>query len=110
MMEGINSWLQMVQDAQCNADAQGIRDVVHQMALAFTHSVEYTNMGVDSSGYVVDLYDAIVRRGAECAGYTDWASELEGGVRMREEVLEIFVNSTEFQGRVDQVIGAGCGC
>ncbi|MEM3101742.1 MAG: M4 family metallopeptidase [Candidatus Nitrosotenuis sp.] len=105
---GFNYWLGLVQDAQCNADPQGIRDVIHQMALDFTHSQEYANRDVDNSGFVVDEYDAFLRRGGDYAGYQYWVDLLNNGSLTRDEELNFFVNSTEFQTRVQQVIDAGC--
>jgi len=105
---GFNYWLALIQDAQCNADPDTIRAIVHQIALDFTHSAEYASRGVDNSGFVVDEYDAILRRGGDYGGYQYWLNLLEDGSLTRDDELQFFVNSQEFQGRVQDVIDAGC--
>ncbi|MBI5675430.1 MAG: DUF4214 domain-containing protein [Nitrospirae bacterium] len=104
---GFNYWLAQMQTAQCNGDPQAIRDLTSQMALLFLNSQEYADRNTSNSEYIEDLYNGILRRGAELAGYQYWLGALNGGTT-RPEMLQLFVDSTEFQGRVTEVINAGC--
>ncbi|MBI5676061.1 MAG: DUF4214 domain-containing protein [Nitrospirae bacterium] len=79
-----------------------------QIALNFLQSQEYANRNTSNSEYIEDLYNGILRRGAELAGYQSWLTALNGGIYTRQTMLTAFVNSTEFQVRVQQVIDAGC--
>ncbi|MHC4685858.1 MAG: DUF4214 domain-containing protein [Planctomycetota bacterium] len=103
---GYNSWLGLMKDAQCTGP-EAVRDVTRQMAVGFLYSGEYQGRGSDNGEYITDLYDAILRRGAELAGYMAWVDVLNSG-STREDVLHSFVDSPEFQGRVQEVIDAGC--
>ncbi|MBI5675717.1 MAG: SBBP repeat-containing protein [Nitrospirae bacterium] len=105
---GFNSWLVQMQDAQCNGNAQAIRDLTSQTALGFLNSQEYADRNTSNSEYMEDLYNGIMRRGADLAGYLYWLGELNGGVYTRPTLLTEFVNSLEFQARVTEVINAGC--
>jgi hypothetical protein len=57
-------------------------------------------------GYIEDLYNAILRRGGDCGGFTAWVDNLD--IMTRVQVLQAFTASTEFQTRVDAVIAAEC--
>ncbi|MBI5675485.1 MAG: DUF4214 domain-containing protein [Nitrospirae bacterium] len=104
---GFNSWLGEMQTAQCGGDPQAIRDLTSQIALNFLQSQEYANRNTSNSEYIEDLYNGILRRGADLAGYLYWLGALNGGTT-RPAMLQLFVDSTEFQARVQQVIDAGC--
>ncbi len=58
--------------------------------------------------YVEDLYNAILRRGADAGGFLYWVNLLNSGTYTREQMLPLFTNSAEFQLRVNDVINAGC--
>jgi hypothetical protein len=103
---GFNAWLALMQEAQC-AGEQAVRDLTNEIGLFFLHSDEYALRGTDNSEYITDLYDAILRRGAELGGYLAWMTELNTGMT-REQALQHFVDSVEFQGLVNEVIAAGC--
>jgi len=104
---GFNYWLAQMQDAQCSGNAQAIRDYTLQLALLFLNSQEYANRNTSNSEYIEDLYNGILRRGAELAGYQYWLGVLNGGMT-RPAMLQLFVDSAEFQARVTDVINAGC--
>jgi len=57
---------------------------------------------------VEDLYNGILRRGADPGGFAFWLNLLNSETYNREQVLEFLVNSQEFQSRVQEVIDAGC--
>jgi hypothetical protein len=102
---GFNVWHGLMRTAQCTS-AQAVRDVSSQIASDFIHSAEYALRNRDNSGFVEDLYNAFLRRGADPAGFTGWVAAL--ATQTRDQVLAAFVNSPEFQLRVTQVINAGC--
>ncbi|MBI5676698.1 MAG: DUF4214 domain-containing protein [Nitrospirae bacterium] len=105
---GFNYWLGEMQTAQCNGNAQAIRDLTSQIALNFLQSQEYADRNTSNSECIEDYYNGILRRGADLAGYLYWLGELDGGVYTRAEMLQLYVDSAEFQGRVTEVINAGC--
>jgi hypothetical protein len=104
---GVVYWIDLMRNAQCTG-AQQVRDLSHQIALGFIHSAEYIAMGRVNSQYVEDLYDAILRRAAAPSEITYWLNILNGGTMTREQVLQGFTDSNEFQIRVQSVIDAGC--
>ncbi|TNF56723.1 DUF4214 domain-containing protein, partial [bacterium] len=103
---GFDSWLALMQEAQCT-DPEAVRALAHEIALSFIQSAEYELRGRNNGEYVTDLYDGILRRGAELAGYLAWLTELDSGMT-REQALQHFVESLEFQDLVEEVIAAGC--
>jgi len=104
---GFNSWLAQMRTAQCTG-AQQVRDLSHQIASLFVASAEYEARGRTNSGYLEDLYDAILRRGAAPWEITYWLDILTAGTMTRAQVLQAFTDSPEFQIRVQAVIDAGC--
>jgi hypothetical protein len=104
---GFNAWLTQMKSAQC-AGPQQVRDVSHQIALQFIQSAEYVLRARNNSGYVDDLYNAILRRGADPSGFAAWLNFLDLRTYTREQVLQFFTDSPEFQLGVQEVINAGC--
>ena len=104
---GFQSWRDQVRSAQCTG-AQSVKDVAYAEALAFFKSQEYDEASKSNTTFVEDLYNAFLRRGADAAGFNYWVSQLTGELQTRENLLGHFVNSVEFQGRVTEVIDAGC--
>jgi hypothetical protein len=92
--------------AQCTG-ADAVKNLSYQIALSFVQSAEYAARNRDNTGYVEDLYNGILRRGADCAGFLAWVNSLNSGTS-RASVLKSFTDSTEFQTRVNAVIAAGC--
>jgi glucose/arabinose dehydrogenase len=119
--DGFNSWLALMQEAQCTG-VQAVRDLTNQIGLDFIHSPEYMTRNPEfldppdnqiknpdfSSEFVTNLYDAVLRRGAELAGYLAWKEQYDSDTLTKEEILQFFVDSVEFQTRVQEVIDAGC--
>ena len=103
---GYNSWLAQMRQAQCTGE-QAVRDLCYQISLLFVESAEYASRNRNNTEYVEDLYNAILRRGADPAGFQDWVNNLNNGMT-RQQALEFFTASTEFQTRVNAVIAAGC--
>jgi hypothetical protein len=94
-----------MRDAQCSG-AAAVRSLTYQIALAFIQSNEYTNRQRNNNQYVEDLYNGILKRGADLTGY--WVTFLNNDTYNRVQMLSQFTNSPEFQTRVQAVIGAGC--
>ena len=107
---GFGYWLGRMQQAQCNSDAEAIRSLTYESASQFLGSPEYAARGTNHSEYIEDLYNGIMRRGADLGGYLYWLATLVNGTYTRQQLLEIFVNTPEFQNRVTNVINAGCKC
>jgi hypothetical protein len=105
--DGFNYWLGRFRDEQCYGDAESIRDLALEIASGFIYTSEYTNRNRDDLGYIEDLYDAFMRRGGDSGGVNHFLTGLGDGTYTRDELLQIFVNSPEFQGRVQDVIDAG---
>jgi hypothetical protein len=55
-----------------------------------------------------DLYNAFLRRGADLAGYRFYVGQLNTGAQARDPIRLGFVQSPEFQARLNAVIAAGC--
>jgi hypothetical protein len=105
---GFNYWLGLMRAAQCVGSAQQIQDLSYQIASLFVGSAEYVAKGRTNAGYVEDLYDAIMRRSAAPSEVNYWVGVLDGATMTRDQVLQFFTNSVEFQTRVTAVINAGC--
>ena len=103
---GFNSWLTQMRQAQCTGQA-AVRDLSYQLSSLFVNSVEYAGRNRNNAQYAEDLYNAILKRGADPAGFQAWVNNLNSGMT-RQQALKFFTDSTEFQGRVDAVIAAGC--
>ncbi len=101
-----NGWLGMMRNAQCAGD-QAVKDLTYQIALGFVQSQEHVLRNRGNQEYVEDLYNAVLRRGAD-AGFLSWVNLLNNGTYTREQMLPLFANSAEFQFRVTDVINAGC--
>jgi hypothetical protein len=104
---GFVNWLSRLRSAQC-AGPQRVIDIAAQMALEFIRSAEYSLRNRDNRGFVEDLYDAILRRGATPSEVGHWATYLDSGQYSREQILQQFVASPEFRTIIDNVIRAGC--
>jgi len=105
--EGFNYWLQIVRNTQCLGSEQ-VWDASYQMAFEFVHSTEYASQNKDNIGYVEDLYDGILRRGPDIEGLNFWVTSLVGETFTRDQVLNFFVDSPEFQQRVQELMDTGC--
>jgi hypothetical protein len=110
--ERFNWWLKdnpsmNMRDAQCSGPA-AVRNLTNQIALAFIQSNEYTTRNRNNNQYVEDLYNGILKRGEDPAGYIHRVTSLNNDTYNRVQMLSEFTNSPEFQTRVQAVIGAGC--
>jgi hypothetical protein len=103
---GFNYWLGQMRTAQCSGSAQQIRDLSYQLSLLFIQSTEYGLRNRSDSQFIEDLYNAILRRGGDPAGFVGWVNALR--TQTRTQVLQAFTSCAEFQFRVTEVINAGC--
>jgi hypothetical protein len=105
--DGFNAWLGGMRGAQC-AGEQAVREFSYRIALGFIQSQEYMSKGRNNPQFLEDLYNGILRRLPDLPGLNSWLNALNLGILTREEVLWGFTESPEFQGRVQDVINAGC--
>ncbi|UCF91102.1 MAG: DUF4465 domain-containing protein [Desulfobacterales bacterium] len=99
---GFNAWLELIENAKPNGE-QAVRELLHQIAQAFLHSEEYGLRNKSDDEFLEDLYNGILRRGAQRSEFDGWRGFMNAGMT-REEVLEDFINSPEFQPRIQAVI------
>jgi alpha/beta superfamily hydrolase len=64
--------------------------------------------GTTNSQYVVDLYYALLQRGAETAGYNYWVGQLNGSSLTREQERQQFLTSPEMQAQSAAIAAQGC--
>ena len=103
--DGFNAQLLVMRAAQAS-DAAAVRSTTLAIALNFVGGPEYAARARTNAQFIEDCYNGILRRGALPTEIQSWVDLLTAGAT-RTEVLTGFVNSTEFQARVDQVIAAG---
>jgi hypothetical protein len=104
---GFNFWVQRFRTAQC-AGPSAVTAEAEAISGEFARGVEYANRNRTAEQYVGDLYNAILRRGGDGPGVQFWINLITSGAQTREQVRQQFVASPEFQGRVQQIIAAGC--
>lgn len=104
---GFNYWLGRFRAAQCQG-AAAINAEVDSISSQFLASAEYANRNRSNSDFVADQYYAFLRRGGDLNGFNYWVSQLNTGARSRDQIRRDFIQSPEFQSRVQQIIGAGC--
>jgi hypothetical protein len=105
--DGFLFWLKLMRDAQCTGDPVALKNLCAQIAFDFTHSAEYAARNRNCQEFVEDLYNAILRRGADAPGFLFWVNLCKSGYS-RDAILQEFINGPEFQGRVQTVVDAGC--
>lgn len=82
---------------------------VDNITRQFLASQEYANrLRNDHRDYVADLYFAFLRRGGDLSGFDYWVSQLNAGLRSRDQIRQDFIQTSEFQTRVQQIIKDGC--
>jgi hypothetical protein len=104
---GFGFWVDRFRAAQC-AGAAAVTAEAEAISGEFARGAEYAARNRSDSEYVGDLYNAILRRGGDPAGVQFWIGLIAGGTQSREQVRQQFVQSPEFQARVQQIIAAGC--
>ncbi len=104
---GFRYWRSRMRAAQCTG-ADEVRAVSREIAQLFAGSPEYGARLRTNTQFVEDLYNAIMRRGPDSGGFVFWLNLLDLGLVTRTQLLDYFIDSPEFQLRVQDVIGAGC--
>jgi len=104
---GFGFWVQQFRQAQCTG-AAAVTAQAESISSQFATGPEYAGRNRTNSQYLGDLYNAILRRGGDAAGVNFWKGLLDGNALTREQVRQQFVQGPEFQGRVAQIIAAGC--
>jgi hypothetical protein len=104
---GFNYWLQRFRAAQCQG-AFAVVAEVEAISHQFLISSEYLNRQRSNRDYIADLYYAFLRRGGDVSELSSWVKYLDTSAYSREQVRQAFINSPEFQGRVNQIINQGC--
>jgi hypothetical protein len=84
---GYNGWLELLQGGMSRGD----------MMVGFTESTEY-QLNTSSNVFVIMMYEGMLRRAAEQAGYDYWVSYVNSG----KDALDLtrgFLNSSEYRNR-----------
>ena len=68
-----------------------------QFAKALINSKEFNNRNLNNGDYIKVLYKAFFDRKADEDGYNNWLEILDSNLKTRDEVLDGFLNSKEFQ-------------
>ena len=104
---GFGYWVNRFRVAQCQG-AAAVDAAVDSISTQFLGSAEYAGRNRSNSDYVADLYYAFLRRGGELTGFNFWVSQLNNGLKTREQLRQEFLKSPEFQSCVSQIISQGC--
>lgn len=105
--DGFTYWLKRFRTAQCQG-AAAVNAEVESISGQFAASSEYANRNRNNSDYVADLYYGFLRRGSDLAGFNYWVNQLNSGAQTRYQARRSFLQSPEFQSRVQQIIAQGC--
>jgi hypothetical protein len=107
---GFNFWLGQFRAAQClGVNAAGaVYTAVDSISSQFIGSPEYTSRNRSNTEYVSDLYYAFLRRSGDLAGVNFWINRLNTGAETRQAMRTDFINSPEFNGRVNAIVAQGC--
>lgn len=102
---GYSYWTEQFRTAQCDADpAAAVQNVLNGASSSFVGGAEYLEHATTDSEYVVDLYYALLHRGAEPEGYNFWVRNAAS----REDVWRVFVASPEMQAQIEAIAAQGC--
>jgi hypothetical protein len=100
-------WRAQFRSAQCGGFAQLLAQA-DSISQGFFGSFEYQYRGRDNVGYMQDLYISLMRRYATLYELWSWTNALNNGTYTREQVRSIFLNSLEFQIRLNRIAQEGC--
>jgi hypothetical protein len=104
---GFNSWLGQFRAAQC-AGAGPVYAAVDSISTSFVQGPEYASRSRNNTDFVGDLYYAFLRRGGDLPGVTYWINRLNIGAESRDQMRKDFINTPEFNARVNAIIAQGC--
>ncbi len=80
----------------------------YNLDVSSSTSGEYVGRNRNNTDYVGDLYYAFLRRGGDLAGVNYWINQLTSGAESREQLRKDFINTPEFNGRINAIITQGC--
>jgi hypothetical protein len=103
--QGFGYWLTRFRSAQCQG-AGAVAAEADAISSAFMNGIEYNNRSRDNAEFVGDLYNAYLRRGGDLQGVQFWIGQLN--TVSRDSVRQQFIASSEFQGRVNNIVNQGC--
>jgi len=104
---GFAYWVGQMRSAQC-VNATAVAQVIDQITAQFIGSVEYAGLGRTNSGFVQDLYYAMLQRGGDLAGFNFWVTQIANGSLPREQVRQQFLASPEMQAQINAIAAQGC--
>jgi hypothetical protein len=104
---GFAYWIGQMRAAQCVSPA-AVGQVIDQISSQFIASPEYTALNRSNSGYVQDLYYAMLQRGGDLPGFNYWLTQLNGGTSTRAQLRAQFLASPEMQAQINAVAAQGC--
>jgi hypothetical protein len=102
---GYDYWVGQFRGAQCNGT---VGAVVESISSQFAGGAEYSARNRTNAQYVGDLYNAFLRRGGDLAGVQFWIAQLDNQTQTRNQVRQAFTATSEYQGRVANVVNQGC--
>jgi hypothetical protein len=105
--EGFSYWLTRFRTAQCIGPG-AVTEEVETISRSFFLSDEYAARRRDNAQFIQDLYYTFMRRYANVSEVNYWVNELNTGAKTREQLRQYFIQSPEFQARVNAMINEGC--
>ncbi len=97
---GLNYWTDVIINLVSSGD--DIKEGFISFAQAFFNSQEYLDRNRDDEEYVTDLYKTFFDRPPDQGGLDYWTGQLSQGMS-RNEVLDYFVHSPEFNAFMDEL-------
>jgi hypothetical protein len=85
---GVAGWVQKIQQ-----DGSVVPTV-----LAFFHSQEFLGRNTSNQQFLTILYHTFLNRDPDQAGFNAFLSDLQSGLRTRDNLFDIFLDSAEFAG------------
>jgi DNA-binding beta-propeller fold protein YncE len=104
---GFGYWVGRFRTAQCQG-GNAVLAAANDISGGFANSPEYGNRARTNAEFVADMYNAFLRRGGDLAGVQYWIDQLNTGARTRDNVRLTFIQTPEFQQRVQAIINQGC--
>jgi hypothetical protein len=99
---GLNYWTDEIMSLNCSGG--DIKEGFISVAQSFFNSQEYLGRDRDDEEYVTDLYNTFFNREPDSVGFDYWTSQLSQGAN-RNDLLDYFVYSTEFNDFMDELFG-----
>jgi hypothetical protein len=104
---GFTYWVEQMRAAQC-VSAAAVAQVIDQITSQFIGSAEYAGLNRTDSGFVQDLYYAMLQRGGDLAGFNFWVTQRANGTLTRAQVRQQFLAASEMQAQINAVAAQGC--